>query len=734
MNRQAASPRDASLSACVNSESIPARANFLAPVAITKKSGSRAMRQWVLLAGMTTGLFALAGCAGGSSGVLVTVTGTVSSGGAGSAVPISGATVSIYEAETASAPVIASGVTSATGSFSINVPTDGSGNVYYAIASKGSNIELMALLGNAPLQSVTINELTTVASAYAMAQFLQSDSVIGPQLPLTIATGMAENLVSAATGTPSLIIQLAPNANQTNTWRELGTLANIMASCVQAASGACSSLFSASPTRAGVVPTTTLQAISNIAHNPAANVSTLFALGAATQTYVPFLGSIQGPGSINPLQRLDAWTLAVKFNNTGSPTCPWAGPANPAFDQNGYAWIGNNVVAGTPNSTTCNVVLKPNGQPADGSNNTPTSPIRGGGILGAGYGMMIDTSGSIWMDDFGWGGSAYIPGGAGSPEPAGAISQFSPVGVALSPSVGWVGGTLRPQGMASDFNGNIWIANYGNSAVTVFPKGNPAAAFSYPGGTNVSAFGLAVAADGSVWVGYTGSYTVQKFKLAGTTITPQFSTALALPSGSNPKGVAVDSKGNAWIAAAGTTNKVYAFDSNGNPLAGSPYSGGGMNGPWGVSIDAKDNIWVATFGGYTDQPITKYGVVELCGATVANCPSGSTIGSAISPATGFTLPSAGDQVLLSDGSQVYEDPLNSPPSLPSYKPVMRQTQAKPDMAGNVWVMNNWKPSAFNDVLSTPMDPSANPGGDGIVIFVGLAAPTKAPQIGPAQAP
>lgn len=239
MNCCAASPREASLSACVDSESTPARANCHAPVAITKKSCSRAIRQWVFLAGMTTALFALAGCVGGSSGALVTVSGMVSSGGTGSAVPISGATVSIYEAESASAPVIASGVTSATGSFSISVPTDSSGNVYYAIASKGSTIELMALLGNAPLQSVTINELTTVASAYAMAQFLKNDSVIGPQLPLTIASGMAENLVSAATGTPSLIVQLAPNANQTNTWRELGTLANILASCVQANGGAC---------------------------------------------------------------------------------------------------------------------------------------------------------------------------------------------------------------------------------------------------------------------------------------------------------------------------------------------------------------------------------------------------------------------------------------------------------------------------------------------------------------
>ena len=245
------------------------------------------------------------------------------------------------------------------------------------------------------------------------------------------------------------------------------------------------------------------------------------------------------------------------------------------------------------------------------------SPIRGGGILGAGYGMMIDTSGNVWMDDFGWGGSAYIPGGVGSPEPAGAISEFSPTGVALSPSAGFVGGTLRPQGLASDQSGNIWIAGYGNSVVTVFPSGNPANAFSYPGGTNTNAFGMAIASDGSAWVGFTGSSTVMKYKLSGTTITPQFA-AIALPSGSNPKGVAVDSKGNAWVAAAGTTNKVYAFDANGNPLSGSPYSGGGMNGPWGIQIDAKDNIWVATFGAYTDQPTLKYGVVELCGATVAN--------------------------------------------------------------------------------------------------------------------
>lgn len=78
-------------------------------------------------------------------------------------------------------------------------------------------------------------------------------------------------------------------------------------------------------------------------------------------------------------------------------------------------------------------------------------------------------------------------------------------------------------------------------------------------------------------------------------------------------------------------------------------------------------------------------------------------------------------MLLANGQRLYE-----PLSPPSYKPLMRATATQIDMAGNVWVTNNWKPSGLNDVL-------ANPGGDGIVIFVGLAAPVK-PGIGQPKAP
>ena len=691
---------------------------------------------------------ALVSCGGESSSSSpasseTVVIGTVASGQASTAIPIAGAMVSIYQAQSSSANLLATGTTNASGNFSISIPVDGSGNVYYAVATSGANVQLMTLLGTSPLQNVSINELTTVAAAYAMQQFNQNGSISGPKLSLQIASSMSENLVSAATGMQSTLIQSPPNANQTSTWRELGTLANILTSCVRAYSGACNTLFTNASSLSGVLPTTTLQAISNVARNPGANLSDLFALGNTIYAYSPYLLSTQGPSSTDLTQRLDGWTLAIKFNNTGSSLYPWGGAAYPVFDVIGYAWIGNNVIQGTGNSTNCIVVLKPNGAPSDGSNGTPVSPIcNTGGILGSGYGLTIDPMGNIWGGNFGWGNSTYIPGNPGQQPAGGSITQLSPRGVALSPSTGWVAGTLRPQGMASDTSGNIWITSYGNSAVVVVPKGNPAAAISYSGtaggNSNSSPFGLAIGPDGSAWVSYTQSSTLMKYELVGNAITPVIGP-IALPSGSQPKGVAVDSKGNVWVAS-GAKNLLYAFNSNGVALAGSPYNpytGGGVGGtwgPWGVSIDAKDNIWASTFGDVSQNIQSgKYGVMLLCGATPSNCPAGASIGSPMSPSVGFTLPSGGDPVLLSNGSPLYNVPT---PAVVSYQPLMRQTNAMPDIAGNVWVMNNWKPSIVQNLLGdgTPSDPNGNPGGDGVVIFVGAGTPTKGPLIGPAQAP
>lgn len=186
-------------------------------------------------------VIATTGCSSSSNNTAantVTISGKVISGVDNTALPINGATVSIYEAQNIASNLLGTTTTDASGKFSIAIPADNSGNVYYAVANSVSNIQLVALLGKAPAPIVTINEMTTVASAYAMSQFNINGSISGPQLSLQIASDMAENLVAAATGEPSTLIQLPPNANQTNTWRELGTLSNIIAACVRSYSGA----------------------------------------------------------------------------------------------------------------------------------------------------------------------------------------------------------------------------------------------------------------------------------------------------------------------------------------------------------------------------------------------------------------------------------------------------------------------------------------------------------------
>lgn len=651
---------------------------------------------------------ALVACSGSSTPNTVVINGSVSSGGSIPAVAIGGATVSIYKAQLGVPTLLVETTTDGAGNFSAKVPLTKDGaspHLYYARATKSPGIELLAILGSGPLSSVKINELTTVAAGYAFAQFIQSDySIAGQPLPLSIAAGMAENLVTAQTGTASLVMQTSPNAYETNSWGAIGTLGNVLAACTQGIGSACSSLFALTPNQNGVLPSTNFQALVNIARNPANNVSGIFNLGSVVTSFKPALTAAQGPSSANALEKLDAWTLAVKVNDSGSANCPFGGPANLAFDAKGYAWINNNVVQGTPDSSNCLMVLKPNGKPADGLNNTPTSPITGGGILGSAFGVAIDLLGNIWSGNFGWGN--LLPA-------TGSVTKLSASGAILSPVTGFTAGTNQVQGIAVDQSNNIWMASYGNSSVVVYPNGNTSNPISFAD-DNVHPFGMAVASDGSAWVSYTKTNTVSKFRLVGGQIIKQFT--VSLPTDSNPKGIAVDSQGNAWVAA-GKTSVVYMINSSGT-LVGS-YTGQGINGPWGVSVDAKQNIWVANFG--TSEPSIRYSIVQLCGAVPANCPSGVAMGTAISPSSGYTLPSAGSQVLLNSGQPLYGP--NNP--VPAYLPLMRLTSANTDMAGNLWVANNWKPRGLQDLVS-------NPGGDGMVIFVGLGAPTKAPSLGPAK--
>lgn len=583
--------------------------------------------------------------------------------------------------------VVGQAITSQDGTCEIDTSHAAPGGFFYATAEVGPAITMMAIVGTQLPHAITINELTTVAAVYSASQFLSDGRIGGDPFGLRIVAGMNANLVAVATGEASPVLTSSPNANETITWRETHALANLLAFCVRGGLPACEVLF-ALTTPPGSLTTDTIAAMHDIARRPANQVQPLFELSRNVQPYQPALE--RAP---------DAWTLAVKVNDSGSDQHMFGGPGNLAFDRQGRAWIANNVVQGQPYSTEWSIVLEPDGKPA------PISPITGGGLLGPGFGVAIDRHDRAWFGNFGWGGEDYYPDGS--------VSLFDPNGQPVSVPNGYPNGLERVQGVAIDEQDNVWMASYGNGSVVVYPGGDPTAAVVYPDanspGSNFLPFDVAIADDGTAWV--TNSNSVQStlchFELANGQLTLLSET----PCGRTAKGVVIDEQGNVWVASGGDDH-VYAFDANGSPLG--RFQGGGMSGPWGICLDGDGHVWVADFGPLLAKDeqtnIFQGRLTQLAGSA-----SPKTLGHPLTPDTGYTLPSAGSQVLLHDGTPLYGE--GKPPS---FTPMMRTTGLNVDRAGNVWTCNNWKPDFYVD------HNVGNPGGDGMIIWVGVARPVRGP--------
>jgi hypothetical protein len=623
------------------------------------------------------------------------LSGVVQTGGTTSSQPLPDVSVTLFEATDARPTVLGSATTNASGQFTINSPNSTSSSIFYVSADIGGGVELVAVLGPNLPAAVTVNELTTVAAGYSMAQFYKTGLISGNSFGLQIAAGMNDNIVVPATGQSSPVLLSSPNADQTNSLRSTRSLANLLAACVHNRRVTRDFFLLTKPAR-GPVPRNTAEAMANLARNPGQNVESIYALTALRNDYDPPLVTMP-----------DAWTVTVKVNDSGDDANLIGGLGNLIFDARGYAWITNNVVQGTPNSSQTMIVLKPDGKPADGTNGTPVSPVTGGGLLGGGYGITIDPQGSVWEGNFGWGECLGCkPRRRGN----GSVSQFTADGAPISGPNGYQGGPLRAQGMAADASGNIWIASYGDDSVYVFLGGDPNHSVGFQQYDGSGPFDIALAADGTAWVtnggGLTGNNpsSVAKFALVNGALQQLFLNYL----GEALKGVSVDSQGNAWVASQ-DENLIYVIRPDGTMLG--TFAGGGIKGPWGVTVDSEDNVWIANFGPtQRGSDFTSGRLTKLAGANPRTRPPGTKLGDPISPATGYTVPSAGSEVLLHNG-----DPLYGPGAPPSFAPMMRQTKGGIDQAGNVWSLNNWKPDLDIDILF-------NPGGDGVVIFVGLAPP------------
>jgi streptogramin lyase len=644
--------------------------------------------------------------------------------------PISGAEITAWRAGPGAPEKLGNSRSGEDGSYALTLTegADGSGVTY--LIAKGPNpaATLMATLGAETTARVTINDLTTVASVWTAAQFLDGEAMHGSDTGLKIAAGNVPNLVDLETGGLGPVIVDALNAPETTTLGKFNTLGLLLSACVTELTEACDKLFAAATPPGGTVPTDTLQAAQNIARHPWHNADKLFGLLDAfypvpkdkryrAVARVPYL--FQAPSS---------WTLSLVYSGGG-----FYGVGGAAIDVDGNFWSNNNWLVGSQ-TTIFNQFGGGNGKFAP--NGKPLSPMitgfTGGGLDSPGWGIAFSADDKVWVTNLIGSTISVLDRKTGAP---------------LSPDGGYnFDGRLgQMQGILVAPNGDVWTVDNGNSQIVHIPGGDPSKGRilgrtvdgkAEDGTLKVnSPFGIAIDQQDRIWITNSGSDTVTRFPANDP------GKAEEIKVGFSPHAIAIDSQGNAWVGnLVGHPHAKEKLDLAKQAIAAklearkgtmsaddiaanmwinlwhiiSEYPGGDVSmispdgtvhgpfnadgaitGPWGVAIDGNDNVWVASS--------TSHSITQLCGVRTETCPPGASTGDPITPSEGYI-----------GGLQVV-----APIAL--------------DPAGNVWVGNGWNDTKAGFSEVPPEAQSTRFPAHTIVVFFGVAKPVKTPLIGPVQA-
>jgi streptogramin lyase len=560
---------------------------------------------------------ALSGCAGslpGNFGVTQPVTSAHLEGSVfGGQQPVVGATVQLYGISTstgASAPMIASPPLSmAGGAFSISGLYNCAGySDVYLVATGGtaatatnSSITLVAALGQCsalrPTTNVQLNELTTVAAAYALAPFASSYTSVSSANATALDTAFqnANMLVSYGNG----VAGAAANAGVTVPVAELNTLGNILAACVNtngAGSSQCMQLYGATNA------TEIFGAALAMAKAPgAASTTGLYTLTSTTAPFQPSMNLSAAPND---------FSVAVTYAGTGSTLST---PYGIAIDSTGNAWVTNETGTTVTEFSPTGVVTA-----------TPTAT----NLVGA-QGIAVSPTGNVWV--------ANTAGNS--------LINFAVSGGSVTGSTSYTNnGIAAPNALALDAGGNVFVANVNGNSVSAFSAAGSPLSFSpitnagltLPrsiacGGPNADPYVttasgavlhfsdtsgalLATLTDNTLQGPVAVAYDLQASHLFVTGFTTgsavagalsEYSSADASVSGSpvatglaNPAGVAADGT-SAWVVNNATGGGLYQI-AYGSATPTGPTAGfGSLNGPVGVAIDASGSVWTTNSVGNT---------------------------------------------------------------------------------------------------------------------------------------
>lgn len=612
--------------------------------------------------------------------------------------------------------------------------------------------------------AVKVSPESSIASIYTFARMTTVSNegwvhMNGTERNMKIAYGMKQNLYQTE-GLIADMIKQSPNGFETNSYPMFNALCNLF--YYSLTDKAFYDLFLEYAWHEKGRPNNSfLEAVRNMLHDPFTNANKIYQmLVGREEIYRDSLTSMNVP---DDQKAPNNWTLTLKSNSSGAKNFIPSGLAFVVFDADDNAWVANNFRAGSNLSGIHCPVYKYDATPTD------FSPVQGGGLLGVAFGAAIDPKKEhISFGNFGWGPELNNP-------QEGSISRFHyKDGKPISPSNGYTSGLSRVQGMNYDKLGNLWMASVGcqdpfapspigaypfksePSAVVVYLNGEPTventlvcnefpvkhSASSVPKFLKtpyLKVFDVAPDHLGNAYVSCIGNYdskhpencalsAVYKVAIENNKIVVKNSWYSDYYSPINKQNgfeslrqVAINGNGDVVVVGV-SSSRATVLSHDLSEVKG--FYDVNTNAPWGIKIDKKQTVFLANFGHDTGK--VKDNSLDLdapFGVTMLREPSNPE------SAQLLTVPTGGSEVMLANGHPLYGTqtrpgkpiiliqgkPVYTPIRMQCYQPIMRLTSTNIDGAGNLWCMNNWKPSALVDVAD-------NPGGDGVVIFLGIAEP------------
>jgi hypothetical protein len=559
--------------------------------------------------------------------------------------PVAGAQVQLYEAGnggngSAAFPLVISNggntvTTDQNGNFSISAGyTCGSQNsLLYLVALNGnpggvganSQLGLMTALGPCDSlnssASVVVNEVTTVASVWALVPFIGNENPDGysssdfqyiGSTSTNYSNGLANafaavnNLVDIGTGeallftpgggafTPPGPASAQPVLNGLVPQAEINTLADAINSCA-ATSGlvsgpgdgsACDNFFFAAnvnPNGGGYThetePTSILAAVIAVARRPASCLNSslsesgtpMYSLAAAL-TNPPFTPILtEAPSD---------WSIALNFSGGGIEGLREARAESTelVIDGAGNVWVANPNISSVTEMTNLGVAVSPY---ASGYHSGDGGGFTGGGLESPEE-IAVDPVGNVWALNAG-NDSLTELNSIGAAVTCGSNPSASCGGSTLSTPFSGAGNSSNsPVGLTIDESGNVWVAE----------SGSPGDVAEYAGFEGSVAGGKAVLNGGAlspVGKGY-------------TTLTEASDPLDASPA--NPNGaIGVDGSGNVWLldqanytavelsSNGGLSHVSHGFQSTNPPPASNPVFGATTFGNT-LAIDKNGNVFV----------------------------------------------------------------------------------------------------------------------------------------------